>query len=79
MELDGSDFRVPVKSAKYFSCERIETCKKFVREAFKLVGTCINDCELYNSNHKCEFVYHKKHNFFRRRKLYFFNGSGEEV
>lgn len=79
MEFDGSEFRIPEKLAIDFSCNRIETCKKFVREAFKLVGTCIHECKLYNSKHKCEFVYPENHNFFKRRKLSFFNGSGEEV
>lgn len=79
MEFDGSEFRIPEESAIDFSCNRIETCKKFVREAFKLVGTCIHECKLYNSKHKCEFVYPENHNFFERRKLSFFNGSGEEV
>lgn len=73
MEFDGSKFLIPEKSRSDFSCERFETCKKFVREAFKLVGTCIQDCKLYNSKHKCNFVYPKKKNFFERKPLSFFN------
>ena len=70
-------FTIPNESqSEYFYCKNIETCKRFVRESYKLVSSCIRDCNLYNSNHNSK-SYHPKEKrlIFQRKKLSFFSGE----
>lgn len=72
MEYD-TKFKIPNGSKKEdFYCNSVETCKKFVREAFKLVGTCIRDYKLYNSTKDSTFVQPESKIHFQRKKLSFF-------
>lgn len=72
MNYDGQ-FAIPkeIESTDFY-CKNIETCKKFVREAFKLVSTCIQDCKLHNSKHAASAIYPESNIYYDRKKLSFF-------
>ena len=72
MEYD-TKFKIPNGSKKEdYYCNKEETCKRFVREAFKLAGTCIRDCKLYNSTQDSTLVQPESKIHFQRKKLSFF-------
>lgn len=73
MEFYKDKFREPDNSENSgFCCDKVETCKRFVREAFKLVSMCIKDCKLYNSKKNARVILPQGETKYERKKLSFF-------
>lgn len=73
MEFYNDKFREPDNPENFdFHCEKVDTCKKFVREAFKLVSMCVRDCKLYNSKKNARVILPQGQTIFERKKLSFF-------
>lgn len=73
MEFYNDKFREPDNSINSdFHCNKVETCKKFVRESFKLVSMCIRDCKLYNSKKNARVILPQGETIYERKKLSFF-------
>lgn len=73
MEFYKDKFREPDNLENSdFHCDKVDTCKKFVREAFKLVSMCIRDCKLYNSKKNARVILPQGQTIFERKKLSFF-------
>lgn len=67
MEFYKDIFREPDNSGNSdFHCDKVDTCKKFVREAFKLVSMCIRDCNLYNSKKTARVILPQGQTIFER-------------